>query len=54
MLWRDGVFHYRGPQNRPLNLSIVCSAGPCYFSAKSSWEGRTKGFVLPSQSPVQG
>lgn len=31
MLWRDGVFHYKRPYSGTLNLSIVGSAGPCYF-----------------------
>jgi hypothetical protein len=37
MFRRDRVFHYGRTPGWSLNLSIVCSAGPCYFSAKSSW-----------------
>jgi hypothetical protein len=36
VLWGDGVLRLKRPYCRPLNLSIVCLAGPCYFSAKSS------------------
>ena len=49
MLWRDGVFRYRGPQNRLLNLSIVCSAGPCYFFTQVELGRGGRRSVLPSQ-----